>query len=129
YVRLGQAYAAALSAIEGVTVMPGFGQDWAGTTCNVEFTWPDTGKVARYLVGAGIESGHWWARGCHQHEAFAACSSTPLEVTRHLADHTLALPFHLRLGPAELNRIVMSLAASLGDAGEALDERTVAQAG
>ncbi|MBR45936.1 MAG: hypothetical protein CMM31_05565, partial [Rhodospirillaceae bacterium] len=31
YVRLGQAYAASLSAIGGVSVMAGFGGDWAGT--------------------------------------------------------------------------------------------------
>ena len=30
YVRLGQAYAAALSAVAGVSVMPGFGEGWAG---------------------------------------------------------------------------------------------------
>jgi dTDP-4-amino-4,6-dideoxygalactose transaminase len=69
--------------------------------------------VARHLAAAGIDSRHWWAAGCHRQLAFAHCPRIDLETTEYLARHTLALPFHLRLGPAQLNRIVMSLSASL----------------
>ena len=114
YVHLGQACAAALAAMEGVSVVPGFGQEWASTTCNVLFERPETAKVMQDLAAAGIESRRWWAEGCHRQEAFLACPRTALEVTEHLAGHTLALPFHLRLRPAQLEHIVISLAASLG---------------
>jgi dTDP-4-amino-4,6-dideoxygalactose transaminase len=113
YVRLAQAYAAALSAIRGVTVMPGFGEDWAGTTCNLLFERHAADAIARDLAAAGIENRHWWSRGCHRQTAFRECPRGELAATEHLADHTLALPFHLKLGPAELNRIVNALSASL----------------
>ncbi len=133
YVRLAQTYAAALSAIPGLSVMPGFGQGWAGTTCNVELTRPATGAVARELARAGIESRQWWGRGCHQQSAFAYYPSASLAVTRHLANHTLALPFHLGLGPGEMNRIVTTVADGLAESAEApvsapLDQRAAAQA-
>ena len=95
----------------------------------MELGWCDTGNVARQLAGAGIESRHWWARGCHRQHAFAACPRTSLEATEYLAGHTLALPFHLRFGPAELNRIVTSVAASLAGDDASPGERAAAQAG
>ena len=113
YVRLAQTYAAALSAIPELSVLPGFGQGWAGTTCLVELADPVTSAVARDLTRAGIESRQWWGRGCHQQAAFAYYPSSSLAVTRYLANHTLLLPFHLGLGPAELNRIVSVVADSL----------------
>lgn len=129
YVRLGQAYAAALSAVAGVSVMPGFGEGWAGASCNVEFDQPRATDVARDLAAQGIESRHWWVQGCHRQRAFASCPRTELAATEHLAGHTLALPFHLRLGPAALNRIIMTLAASLGANIEAPEDMAAALAG
>jgi dTDP-4-amino-4,6-dideoxygalactose transaminase len=130
YVRLARTYAAALSAVPGLSVMPGFGREWAGTTCNVEFVRPVLADVARDLTGAGIENRQWWGQGCHQQSAFADYPCAPLEVTHHLARHTLALPFHLGLGPVELRRIITVLADSLAAAGaEAFDDSAAAQAG
>lgn len=131
YVRLAQSYVAALSAVPGVSVMPEFGEGWASTTCNVEFTRPIIEKIATDLAAAGIDSRHWWGRGCHQQLAFADYPSAPLEVTRRLADHTLALPFHLNLGPGELRRIITVLADSLAEdiEREVFDHGAVAQAG
>ena len=129
YVRLGQAYAAALSAIAGVSVMPGFGEEWAGATCNVEFDRPATADVAQVLAAQGIESRHWWGQGCHRQRAFASCPRTELVATEYLARHTLALPFHLRLGPADMNRIITTLAASFAATYEAPEEIAAAVAG
>ncbi len=88
-----------------------------------------TAKVMQDLAAAGIESRRWWAEGCHRQEAFAACPRTALEVTQHLAGHTLALPFHLRLRPAQLNHVVISLAASLGSAVDADTKVAAARTG
>ncbi len=134
YVRLAQNYAAALSAVPGLSVMSGIGQGWAGTTCNVELSRPATGSVARALARAGIESRHWWGRGCHQQAAFSYFPGASLAVTRRLANHTLALPFHLNLGPGELNSIVTTVAQGLTESAEAAaapppDRQRVAQAG
>jgi len=52
-----------------------------------------------------------------------------LAATEHLAGHTLALPFHLRIGPAALNRISMTLAASLGANIETPEDMAAALAG
>ena len=93
--------------------MAGFGGDWAGTTCNVAFDLPRAPEIAKELAMRGIETRHWWSQGCHRHTAFEACPRAELDATEHLARHTLALPFHLKLGLAELNRVVTALAAGI----------------
>ncbi len=129
YVRLGQAYGAALSAIDGVSVMAGFGGEWASTTCNVSFDRPVASEIAKGLAIRGIESRHWWSQGCHRQAAFDACPRAELETTEHLAGQTLALPFHLKLGPAELNRVVTALASSIQAAERRQQNFAAAQTG
>ena len=85
--------------------------------------------MARDLAAQGIESRHWWVQGSHRQRAFASCPRTEWAATEHLAGHTLALPFHLCLGPAALNRIVMTLAASLGADMKAPEDMATALAG
>lgn len=109
YGWLARCYAGALSAIPGVFPMPQFGAGWVSATCPVQFDVPITDLVVQRLAGLDIETRRWWGLGCHRQPAFARCPRRPLPVTEHLAAHSVALPFHLALGPADLNRITDAL--------------------
>jgi len=113
FARLTDSYLSELSAISGVTPMPGFGAGWVSNTCTVKFDAPIAAAIAEKLAHAGIETRQWWGLGCHRQPAFADCPRGSLEVTDSLAARTLALPFHLELGTAELSRIAGALAESL----------------
>lgn len=115
YVQLAQSYAAALSAVRDVSVIPDFGKGWAGTTCSVQINQPRVWaeNIVDSLTRAGVESRQWWGQGCHQQRAFIDFPRASLAVTDHLASHTMALPFHLGLSSGELNRVITALADSL----------------
>ena len=115
YVQLAQSYAAALSAVRDVSVMPDFGKGWAGMTCSVQINQPGVWaeNIVDSLTRAGVESRQWWSQGCHQQRAFIDFPRASLAVTDHLASHTMALAFHLGLSSGELNRVITALADSL----------------
>lgn len=113
YASLARSYAAALSAVPGVTPAPGFGAGWAPSSCVVALQRAAVRGVVAHLAREGVETLRWWADGCHRHPAFADCPRAPLEVTGDLAPRTLGLPFHLGLGPQQLNAVIGGLADSL----------------
>jgi dTDP-4-amino-4,6-dideoxygalactose transaminase len=113
YASLARSYAAALSAVPGVRPAPGFGAGWAPSTCVVALQRAAVRDVVAHLTHERIQTLRWWGDGCHRQPAFADCPCAPLEVTDDLAPRTLGLPFHLALGPRQLNAVIGGLADSL----------------
>jgi dTDP-4-amino-4,6-dideoxygalactose transaminase len=120
YTRIGltslaRAYAASLSALPGVGPMPGLDGTFAGSTFNIVLDpeLPAVSDVAARLAREGIETRRWWGEGCHAQPAFTDCPRADLLVTTDLARGSLGLPFHLGIGPREINIVVSTLADAL----------------
>lgn len=133
YTRIGltslaRAYTASLSAIPGVTPMPGLDGTFAGSTYNVvlDAAYPDASQVATRLTQAGVETRRWWGDGCHAQRAFAAYPRAELAITNDLARRSLGVPFHLGIGPREINAVVSGLADALVLSAPALRHGAVA---
>ncbi len=63
--------------------------------------------------GTGVETRRWWGDGCHAQRAFTDCPRADLAITNDLARRSLGLPFHLGIGPREINAVVSALADAL----------------
>jgi len=118
YVRVGYAslarnYVAALSALPGISLAPGFGGGWASSTCVAAFEFDLAADVMAHLAAAGIQSHAWWGTGCHRQTAFKDHPRIPLPTTDFLAAHSLGLPFHLGLDTVPLNRVISALSEFL----------------
>jgi dTDP-4-amino-4,6-dideoxygalactose transaminase len=127
YVRIGllslaRSYVAALSAVYGLAPMPGFG-GFASATCSIRLgpDQPEAELVRIRLAKSSVEAKRWWGDGCHTQPAFLTCPRAELPVTETLARQVIGLPFHLGLGPSQLNNVIGSLADAVVGRPEAVD--------
>lgn len=87
----------------------GAGDRWATMTLNVILPEGEADATTARLDAARVEWRRWWGPGCHRHPAFADVPHTDLSVTDALAPRVLGVPFHDRLSPAEIERVVECL--------------------
>lgn len=84
----------------------------------------DAGAVAALLAEEGIETRRWYLPPLHEQPAFEGMSrigadgGSVLATTEALATTLLGLPFHTRLSPDDLGRVVEALRAALVCAGK-----------
>jgi dTDP-4-amino-4,6-dideoxygalactose transaminase len=116
-----------LAPLAGVTIQPGFGESWIGSTCMVSFASTGQKDVASRLQAAGIETRAWWGDGPSGHPAFrdAPCPVIPHPAFPHpafphtagLAARVLGLPFAVDLGDDDMARVAASLERTLNRPG------------
>jgi dTDP-4-amino-4,6-dideoxygalactose transaminase len=96
----------------GFTLQPAFGTGHLTSAVVVRFANQDQRNRGRSaLHGAGVETRAWWSDGVHQMATFADCRQRePLEVTNHLAQTTLGLPFFVDMSTAQIDEVVRVLA-------------------
>jgi dTDP-4-amino-4,6-dideoxygalactose transaminase len=107
--ELSAAYRAALSPISGLKTVPGFGQGWVSSTCNIITPLP-TQDLAAGLAARGIQTRRWWNGGCKPHPAFAATPSDPLPVTDRISAAALGIPFFHDLPADAVPQVAEALA-------------------
>ena len=107
-------FAARAIAVEGLSLMPGFGDGWVSSYGNVLLPASSSIEaVSECLAQAGTETRRWWGTGCHTQAAYAACVHDPLPHTEALAARVLGLPFWLGLTPAQLDAVFAVLRDAL----------------
>ena len=68
-----------------------------------------------FLLARGVETRRWYWPPLHRHPAFRRCRrASELRVTEKLAGTLLGLPFHIRLGREEIDRVADALAGVPG---------------
>lgn len=87
-------FATELAATPNVSAAPGFGSGWISSYGLVVLQGIITSdEMQLRLSNEGIESRHWWAKGCHRQPAYKGCQTGPLGQTERLAETVLGLPF------------------------------------
>jgi dTDP-4-amino-4,6-dideoxygalactose transaminase len=62
-------------------------------------------ELVRVLSQNKIESREWWAKGCHQMNAYSQYSNVKLEHTDILAERSLGLPFHAFMNDHDFEKL------------------------
>jgi dTDP-4-amino-4,6-dideoxygalactose transaminase len=110
--RLTERYREALDTVAGVSLVPGYGDEWISCYCNVLLEQPAAGVIEK-LASRGVETRRWWQSGVHVQEAYKHFPRDPLPVTEHLAARVFGLPFFHDLRDEQLRHVVESLKATL----------------
>ena len=105
FLAVAQRYSDIFSGVGGLGFGPGFSQETANSTCNVQFEAPIASHVVKHLVSEGIEARKWWNNGCHNEPIFSKCPREDLQDTQFLADRVVGLPFFGELSRAAIIRI------------------------
>ncbi len=108
-------YRAALTRLPGVTTAPGFGRRVVNSTCNIVLRQPAADRVISRLNAGEIGARQWWGKGCHRHPAYIDCPRTALLATEFLAERVIGLPYFPDITDTEIDLVVHSLAAALGE--------------
>ena len=116
WMRTAQILRIALIGRPEVTFQSGWGSDWITSVCTVSLPRGAADHVAASLRADGIDSRHWWGRGCQASPAFADCRREPLPVTEALAGSTLGLPFSIDMDAGEISRVAEALDRALSRA-------------
>lgn len=111
YGEVKAVYLDGLSEIDGIRLQRDENADWVGFSFNVAVESIDADTVIARLARDGIEARRWWQKPCHTHPAFARFATAALPVTRHLATHTVGLPFHPNLTSRDIERVCGALSA------------------
>lgn len=114
FMRTAQLLRIALIGLPQVRFQDGWGSDWVTSVCTVGLPDRSAERVAAALAEDGVDTRHWWGRGCHTSQAFAHCRRDDLAVTERLGASTLGLPFSIDMSPDEIGRIAASLTRVLG---------------
>ena len=109
---LTERYAQALAGFDRLSVMPGFGEGWVASYCNILVDGSLATLVDR-LTYMGIETRRWWRAGIHTQTAYAGFPRDPLPVTERLAAANVALPFFHDLSEQQVARVLECLGAAL----------------
>jgi dTDP-4-amino-4,6-dideoxygalactose transaminase len=107
--QLAQHYHQAFQNVEGVTLQPGFGETWVGSTLNIELHFGNIQALHDHLQQQAIESRQWW-QPCHSQPAFTSCTHEPLTVTLTLSEKVIGLPFHTFLSPEDIEKVATTVA-------------------
>lgn len=71
-------------------------------------------RVAEKLSANGIDSRHWWGKGCHRMEYFQSCDKVgPLNGTKQAAKTSLGIPFSRDFSSQEFRAIGLALGKAL----------------
>lgn len=113
WMRTAQMLRISLIGQPQVRFQDGWGSDWITSVCTVGLPLGVADKVAASLREDGVDSRHWWGRGCHASPAFADYRREPLPVTEALAGSTIGLPFSIDMDAQEIARVADALSRAL----------------
>jgi dTDP-4-amino-4,6-dideoxygalactose transaminase len=105
-------YREALGNMDGVTLVPRYGDGWVSCYCNVKTSQPSETVIDR-LAAQGIETRRWWQSGVHVQKAYRDFPRDPLPATEQLASTVFGLPFSHDLDETRLQRVIEGFKASL----------------
>ncbi len=105
-------YKSRLSIIDGIGMVPGYGNGWVSCYCNIRTAGDATASIAK-LASAGIDTRRWWQKGVHRQEAYSRFGRDPLRVTEYLADRVFGLPFFHDMREQDVNRVIEELGTAL----------------
>ncbi len=105
FLAVAQRYSDIFSGVGGLRLGPGFSQETANSTCNIQFEAPIASHVVKHLASEGIEARKWWNNGCHNEPIFSKYPREDLQDTQFLADRVVGLPFFGELNRAAIIRI------------------------
>ena len=115
HARIAEWYRAAIARLEGVSLQPGYGNGWVGSTTNVILPPHSADQVARHLLQVGIETRTWWGQGCHVQPAFTHHPHGPLPVTEDLGSRVLGLPHFPEMQKRDVDTVVDALAEAVSN--------------
>jgi dTDP-4-amino-4,6-dideoxygalactose transaminase len=99
---------------KGVQFMPGYGNGWISSYCNVAFPSEVEKRLARKaLADVNIETREWWGMGCHTHPSMKHFPKAELSETSVLSSQVVGLPFFAGLNRGQVERVADVLEAAL----------------
>ena len=112
---LYEAYSKALDQPELASLMSLATQSSATSNLCVRIHSGIDDRCQGILAESGIETRRWYWPPLHRHPAFAHCPRDDgLNITDHLSDQLLGVPFHLSLAAQEIGRVRDALLRVLG---------------
>ena len=119
-------FATELSATAGVRASPGFGNGWISSYGLIELQGGiSSDEMQKCLRQEGIESRHWWAKGCHSQPAYSSCEKGPLTHTERLAETVLGLPFWRGMTQDDVTTIFQSIRRIMRPSNTAFRDNTL----
>jgi dTDP-4-amino-4,6-dideoxygalactose transaminase len=107
-----QRYVDELKRLDGVKLLPGYGEGWVSTYCTV-YVPGNIFAIADRMQYMGIETRRWWQDGVHALAAYRRFTRDELPVTADITAHTLSLPFYHDITDEEIARVVGCLESAL----------------
>jgi dTDP-4-amino-4,6-dideoxygalactose transaminase len=106
WLRVARFYRDAFRDHPQIEYLPGYGEDWIGSTAVFRFIGHSAADVAERLRRYNVDSRRWWHRGINHHPAFAHTAAGTLDNAECLADEVLGLPCYLTLRTGSMRAIV-----------------------
>lgn len=106
--ELTKRYMAALSEVDGLELLPSYGDGWVSCYCNVVAKEPAAAFIA-HLHERGIATRRWWQSGVHVQQAYQEFSRDPLPVTEAFAERVFGLPFFHDMSDAEFDKVIAAV--------------------
>jgi folate-dependent phosphoribosylglycinamide formyltransferase PurN len=113
HVRIAEWYRRSIGRLKGVSLQPGYGSGWVGSTTSVVLPPHSAERVARHLLQSGIETRAWWGEGCHVQPAFSDCARGALPATEDLGGRVLGLPHFPDMEEQDVEQVAEAVAESL----------------
>ena len=105
---LTQRYASTLATLDGLEMLPGYGQGWVSCYCNA-MARSGAAPLIEHLRSLGIETRRWWQSGVHVQQAYSDFTRDEMPATERLAKTVFGLPFFHDITDAQFERIINAL--------------------
>ncbi|MGR9091652.1 MAG: DegT/DnrJ/EryC1/StrS family aminotransferase [Gammaproteobacteria bacterium] len=116
WLRVARYYRDAFHDHPAIECLPGYGEEWIGSTAVFRFVGHAAGDLADRLKHYNVDSRRWWHRGVNHHPAFAHTAASELVNAERLADEVLGLPCYLTLRNGSVRAIVEAVRKIVGPA-------------
>lgn len=114
WLRVARYYRDAFQDYPSIECLPGYGEDWIGSTATFRFVGHAAGDLGERLRRYNVDSRRWWHRGVNHHPAFAHTPGVELVNAECLADEVLGLPCYLTLRTAAARTVVEAVRKIIG---------------
>lgn len=116
WLRVARYYRDAFHDHPAIDCLPGYGEDWIGSTAVFRFVGHAAGELGERLRHCNVDSRRWWHRGVHHHPVFAHTPAAELVNSERLAEEVLGLPCYPTLRNGSIRAIVEAVRKIVGPA-------------
>lgn len=114
WLRVARYYRDGFHDHPSIQCLPGYGEEWIGSTAVFRFVGHAAGELAEGLRRYNVDSRRWWHRGVNHHPAFAHTPAADLANAERLADEVLGLPCYPTLRSGAARTVVEAVRKIIG---------------